>query len=315
MAEFMNQVRGANEWEETYGNLGVEPPSQFAQLPLNILVPWSDPSGQQQPFKPYAPDKLEALAESIRKIVVIEAICVRPMANGRFHIVAGHIRVAASKLAGLTVIPAIVRQMDDNEAALRLVDSNLQHREKLLYSEKAFAYKMRLEAIKRQGKRTDLTSRPLVGKLDGAESANVLGAAAGESGRQVQRYIRLTELIPPLLALVDQGKFALRAAVEVSYLDEDAQAMLLRIMEEENIKPPSMAQAAKLREQDRLEQLNEEAIETVMLDKQQKANAMVKISIDRVSKFFPPNTSAGDIEQGIYEALAFYYKHNTSVSD
>lgn len=312
MAEFMNQVRGANEWEETYGNLGVEPPSQLAQLPLNILVPWSDPSGQQQPFKPYAPDKLEALAESIRKNGVIEAICVRPMANGRFQIVAGHNRVAASKLAGLTVIPAIVRQMDDNEAALRLVDSNLQHREKLLYSEKAFAYKMRLEAIKRQGERRDLTSSPMGTKL---RSDTELAEKVGESRNQIQRYIRLTELIPPLLELVDQGKFAFRAAVEVSYLDEEAQAMLLRIIEEENIKPPSMAQAAKLRELDRLEQLNEEAIETVMLDKQQKANAMVKISIDRVSKFFPPNTSAGDIEQGIYKALAFYYKRNTSVSD
>lgn len=312
MAEFMNQVRGANEWEETYGNLGVEPPSQLAQLPLNILVPWSDPSGQQQPFKPYAPDKLEALAESIRKNGVIEAICVRPMANGRFQIVAGHNRVAASKLAGLTVIPAIVRQMDDNEAALRLVDSNLQHREKLLYSEKAFAYKMRLEAIKRQGERRDLTSSPMGTKL---RSDTELAEKVGESRNQIQRYIRLTELIPPLLELVDQRKFAFRAAVEVSYLDEEAQAMLLRIIEEENIKPPSMAQAAKLRELDRLEQLNEEAIETVMLDKQQKANAMVKISIDRVSKFFPPNTSAGDIEQGIYKALAFYYKRNTSVSD
>lgn len=309
--EHINPARGVNEWADTYGNIGMAEPMQLVQLPLAALDPWQDAAGGAQPFKPYAPDKLEELAENIRKNGVIEAICVRPMANGRFQIIAGHNRVAASKLAGLTVIPAIVQQMDDAEAAIRMVDSNLQHREKLLHSEKAFAYKMRLEAMNRQGQRKDLTSGPLGQKL----SRDTLAEESRESGRQIQRYIRLTELIPPLLELVDRDKFSFRAAVEVSYLDEDAQAMLLRIMEDENIKPPSMAQAAQLRELDRQGQLNDEAIETVMLDKHQKSNAMLKIPVERISRFFPPNTSAGDMEQGICEALAFYQKHNTPVSD
>lgn len=311
MTERHNQARGANEWADTYGNLGMVSPVQLVQLPLNLLDPWQDAAGGAQPFKPYAPDKLEELAENIRKNGVIEPICVRPMSNCRFQIIAGHNRVAASKLAGLTVIPAIVRQMDDNEAALRMVDSNLQHREKLLYSEKAFAYKMRLDAMNRQGRRKDLTSGPLGQKL----SRDTLAEESGESGRQIQRYIRLTELIPPLLDLVDSDKFSFRAAVEVSYLDEDAQAMLLRIMEDENIKPPSIAQAAQLRELDRQEQLNEDAIETVMLGKHQKSNAVLKIPVERLSNFFPPNTSAEAMEQGICEALTFWQKHNTPVSD
>lgn len=179
LPERRNQARGANEWADTYGSLGMVAPMQLTQLPLGILDPWQDKGGGSQPFKPYPPDKLQELAENIRKNGVIEAICVRLTGTGRFQIIAGHNRVAAAKLAGLTTIPAVVRQMDDNEAALRMVDSNLQHRETLLPSEKAFAYKIRLDAVNRQGERTDLTSRPLVGKLYRADSADILGSGKG----------------------------------------------------------------------------------------------------------------------------------------
>lgn len=312
--EHRNQARGANEWADTYGGLGLAAPMQLTQLPLHTLDPWVDAAGEGQPFKPYSHDKLEELAENIRKNGVIEAICVRPMPNNRFQIIAGHNRVAASKLAGLTTIPAMVQQMDDNEAALRMVDSNLQHREKLLYSEKAFAYKLQLATMKRQGQRTDLTSRPMVGKLGKLESANILGSAAGESGRQIQRYIRLTELITPLLDMVDAEKFAFRAAVEISYLDEDSQTQLLLVIEETDCKPPSMTQAAQLRKLFQAGTLDEEAILSIMAKTKAPKVATIKLPAERIASFFPGDTTPERMEAEICEALTFYRKHNTPVS-
>lgn len=246
LPERRNQARGANEWADTYGSLGMVAPMQLTQLPLGILDPWQDKGGGSQPFKPYPPDKLQELAENIRKNGVIEAICVRPTGTGRFQIIAGHNRVAAAKLAGLTTIPAVVRQMDDNEAALRMVDSNLQHRETLLPSEKAFAYRLQLEAMNRQGQRTDLTYSPLDNKLKGGTTAQEVGSKSGDSQPQIFRYIRLTYLIPPLLEMVDSKKFGFRAAVEVSYLPPEDQELLLQIMTENNLKAPNLSTANAL---------------------------------------------------------------------
>ncbi|MGM9668189.1 MAG: ParB/RepB/Spo0J family partition protein [Faecousia sp.] len=251
MNERNNQARGASEWEDTYGSLGMTPRAQLIQLPLHILDPWKSADGFPQPFKAYSPEKLEELAENIRKNGVIEAICVRPKPDGRMEIIAGHNRAAAAKLAGLNTVPAIVQQLDDNQAAILLVDSNLQHREKLLPSEKAYAYKLRLDSMKRQGQRTDLTSRQNVGKSETNEStsdpngrkleasdptsrqnvgkleaADELGAEKGESGRQIQRYIRLTNLIPPLLDRVDREEIGLIAGVDLSFLTKITQVNL-----------------------------------------------------------------------------------------
>ena len=146
------------EWAQAFGDIGIAPRMQLMQLPLHILDPWQGANGQPQPFKPYTPEKLTELAESIRQNGVIEAISVRTKPDGRMEILAGHNRVAAAKLAGLQTVPAIVQKLDDDAAEILLVDSNLKHREKLLPSEKARAYKMLLEARKRQGQRTDLTS-------------------------------------------------------------------------------------------------------------------------------------------------------------
>lgn len=308
MTERHNQARGANEWADTYGSMGAVPQAQLTQLPLHILDPWVDPIGKTQPFKPYSQDKLEELAENIRRNGVIEPICVRPMLGGRFQIIAGHNRVAASKLAGLRTIPALVQQLDDNQATILMVDSNLQHREKLLPSEKAFAYKMRLDAMNRQGQRNKATSGPMGQKW----SRDTLAEESGESARQIQRYIRLTFLVSPLLEMVDSEKFAFRAAVEISYLDEDAQAGLLLVMEDTGCKAPSMAQAAQLRKVFQDGELDEESILTVMVKFKPPKVTTVKLPAERISSFFPPNTSAEDMEREIYEALLAYRKNNQS---
>ena len=345
MIERHNSARGASEWADTYGQLGMASPMQLTQLPLHILDPWVDPDGKPQPFKPYSQEKLNEMAESIRKNGVIEAICVRPMPNGRFQIIAGHNRVAASKLAGLATIPAVVRQMDDNEAAILMVDSNLEHREKLFYSEKAFAYKKRLEAMNRQGLRTDLTSTPVVSKsgegtnstcapmghksdedtnstcapmghkLVAPKSRDILAAEKGESREQIRRYIRLTELVPLLLDLVDDGKFSFRAAVEVSYLQEQEQQLLSDHIAAGHCKAPSMAQAAELRELSQQEALNEASLLSVMVKAPAPKTKALKLPGGRISSFFPQNTTPAQMEDEICEALAFYRAHKTPASD
>lgn len=237
-------VSRAEEWAAAYGDLGREPQTRLMQLPLTILDPWQSADGERQPFKAYTDAKLQELTESIKQHGVIEAICVRPKADGRMEIIAGHNRVAAARLAGLAAVPAIVQQLDDAQAAIMLVDSNLQHRETLLPSEKAFAYKLRLESMKRQGQRTDLTSGQIVRKL---ECTDQIGKDESESGRQIRRYIRLTYLIPALLDMVDNGKPGFAAAVDLSFLGRDEQTALLEVMERERIKAPNGAQAKALR--------------------------------------------------------------------
>lgn len=237
-------VSRAEEWAAAYGDLGREPQTRLMQLPLTILDPWQSADGERQPFKAYTDAKLQELTESIKQHGVIEAICVRPKADGRMEIIAGHNRVAAARLVGLATVPAIVQQLDDAQAAIMLVDSNLQHRETLLPSEKAFAYKLRLESMKRQGQRTDLTSGQIVRKL---ECTDQIGKDESESGRQIRRYIRLTYLIPALLDMVDNGKPGFAAAVDLSFLGRDEQTALLEVMEREHIKAPNGAQAKALR--------------------------------------------------------------------
>lgn len=190
------------------------------QLPLGRLVPY-----QNQPFKPYSPEKLAQLAEDIRINGVLSPIIVRPLGD-LYQILAGHNRWNASRMAGKDTIPAMVMEVDDDTAALIMVNTNLNQRDQLLPSEKAFAYKVQLDVMKRQGCRTDLTSRQNVGKL---EAADILGKEAGESGRQIQRYIRLTYLIPDLLDQVDNGGLSLIPAVALSYLSPEEQELVLEV--------------------------------------------------------------------------------------
>ena len=305
-------VSRAEEWAAAYGDLGREPQTRLMQLPLTILDPWQGADGERQPFKAYTDVKLQELAESIKQHGVIEAVCVRPKADGRMEIIAGHNRVAAARLAGLTTVPAIVQQLDDAQAAIMLVDSNLQHRETLLPSEKAFAYKLRLESMKRQGERTDLTSAQIEPKLNSNRSNEQLAAEAGESRAQIQRYIRLTYLVPALLDMVDNGKPGFAAAVDLSFLGRDEQTALLEVMEREHIKAPNGAQAKALRKAsaDSTTGLTAEDILQVLRPVPSQASPKSKtisVSRDELTGYMPATiTTDAEALAYIKQALAYW---------
>ena len=305
-------VSRAEEWAAAYGDLGREPQTRLMQLPLTILDPWQGADGERQPFKAYTDAKLQELAESIKQHGVIEAVCVRPKADGRMEIIAGHNRVAAARLAGLTTVPAIVQQLDDAQAAIMLVDSNLQHRETLLPSEKAFAYKLRLESMKRQGERTDLTSAQIEPKLNSNRSNEQLAAEAGESRAQIQRYIRLTYLVPALLDMVDNGKPGFAAAVDLSFLGRDEQTALLEVMEREHIKAPNGAQAKALRKAsaDSTTGLTAEDILQVLRPVPSQASPKSKtisVSRDELTGYMPATiTTDAEALAYIKQALAYW---------
>lgn len=305
--------RGANEWADTYGSIGATPTSQQTQLPLSILDPWESPTGNRQPFRPYSKEDLEELAENIGQNGVISPITVRPRPNGRFQIIAGHNRVAASKLAGLTVIPAIIMTLDDDQATILMVDSNLQHRKKIHHSDKAFAYQERMEAEKRQAARSagrpTKNSSPLETNY---RWDNVVAETVGESRAQIQRYIRLTKLFTPLLKLVDEEKLAFRAGVELSYLEDETQSTLFQVLQDHKCKPPSMAQAAQLREQSEDGVLTEEQIIAILIKPKAPKASTIKLPANRIGSFFPPNTSPDIMEAEIYEALLMYRQQNHS---
>ena len=220
--------------------------------------------------------------------------------------VAGHRRKKAADLAGLAEIPCIVRQLTDDEATIIMVDSNLQ-REQILPSEKAFAYKMKLDAMKRQGQRSDLTSATKLQKSAGKTSREILAEQAGESHEQIRKYIRLTLLIPELLQMVDDGKIAFSPAVEFSYLKEQEQRSLLDTMELEDC-TPSVAQAKKLKQFSQDGKLTDEVILSIMQEDKPNQKEQFKMPKERISKYFAPGTPAQKIEDTIIKALELYRK-------
>lgn len=246
-----------DEWSATFSDFG-QRGARLIQAPLSALVPWTGADGKPQPFRPYGQAELEALAESIRQNGVLESIRVRPLPDGRLQIIAGHNRCQAAAMAGLTTVPALLEELDDDQAAIAMVDSNLQHRERLLPSELAFAYKEKLEAMKHQGQRADLTSTQVVSKL---RSNEVVGAMSGESREQVRRYIRLTELIPSLLDKVDAGTIGVTVGVDLSYLSKGTQATVGRVLEQTKKKLKG-SQAKELR--DAGENLDEATISRIL---------------------------------------------------
>ncbi len=253
------------------------------------------------PFKVRSDDYMLELAESIRQHGVLVPALVRPLDDGTYEMVAGHRRRHASKLAGCKSLSCIVRELSDDEATIIMVDSNLQ-RETVLPSEKAFAYKMKLEAMKRQGQRTDLTLSPPAMKLD---TASLLGKQSGESRDQVFRFIRLTNLIPDILDMVDASKIALRPAVELSYLPEDHQHSLYETMCCEDC-TPSHAQAIKMRKFADQNKLTEEVILSIMQEEKPNQKEQFKIPKERLAKYFPAGTPAQKMEATIIRALEFY---------
>lgn len=256
------------------------------------------------PFKVKQDEAMAEMVDSVRQYGVLVPALVRPKADGDYEMVAGHRRKCAAMLAGITEMPCIIRNLTDDEATIIMVDSNLQ-RETILPSEKAFAYKMKLEAMKRQGQRSDLTSVPLEPKLKGSRSNEELAASSPDSRSQIQRYIRLTELIPPVLDMVDGSKIAFRPAVELSYLSKEQQQSLYDTMECEDC-TPSLAQAIKMKEFSRDGKLTEEVILSIMQEEKPNQREQFKMSKERISKYFAPGTPAQKIEDTIIKALKLY---------
>jgi len=269
---------------------------QAAQLPVDKLRPF-----EGHPFQVKDDAEMEQLVWSILTQGLLIPITVRPLPDDEYEVISGHRRLHACQKAGIETVPALIYALDRDAAAIALVDSNL-HREKILPSEKAYAYKLKMDAMSRQGERTDLTSRQVVGKL---ETADLI--ADNESGRQVQRFIRLTELIPEILALVDSGRIALTPAVELSYLTRQEQHDLLETMESEDC-TPSLSQAIQLKKLSQAGELNMDKIFDIL--REPKANQQDKISfrVDDLRKFFPKSYTAARIQETILKLLSDYQK-------
>jgi ParB family chromosome partitioning protein len=256
---------------------------------------------------------MREVVESIREHGVLTPAIVRPTEEGRYELVSGHRRKTACELAGLETLPAIVREMDRDVATVLMVNANMQ-REKVLPSEKAKAYRMKLEAMNRQGQRTDLTSDPLGRKLQGRESVEVIGEEAGESRNQVRRYIRLTELIPEILQMVDDDRIAFRPAVEISYLTEEEQRGLLDTMELE-LATPSLTQAIKLKKFSKESRLGSDVISSILQEQKPNQVEHFKMPRDRLSRYFDADTPVDKIEETIIKALELYRKRERSRND
>ena len=261
------------------------------------------------PFQVRMDEDMQQLVESIRERGLITPIILRKKGEDQYEIVSGHRRRKACEILGYKTIKAEVREMTRDEAIIMMVESNLQ-RSVILPSEKAFSYKMRLDAMKRQGIRKDLegTSTPVAGKLRNAESADVVGAALGESGDQVRRFIRLTELIPPLLNLVDEGKIALRPAVELSYLKKDEQKMLMEAIEYTQC-TPSHAQAIRLRAFSIDGALGPHVIENVLNEEKPNQKERISVRYADVRKYIPSNVPFNKTGDYIMKALDFYQRY------
>ena len=261
----------------------------------------------EHPFHVDMDDAMSEMVESIKRFGVLSPAVARQKEDGRYELISGHRRKKACELAGIEKMPVIIRNMDRDEAVIFMVDSNLQ-RERLLPSEKAFSYKMKLDAMKRQGKRNDLTSVPMAQKLTSRE---LLAEKSGESQDQVRRYIRLTELTPDLLKMVDEGKIAFRPAVELSYLSKEEQASLLMTMESE-VCTPSLAQAIKIKKFSQEGRLNDDVILSILSEEKPNQKEVYKLPKERLDKYFPKGTPPEKIEEIIFKALELYRKRERS---
>ena len=261
------------------------------------------------PFKVKMDESMADMAESVKQYGVLVPALVREKPEGGYEMIAGHRRKMASELAEKKEIPCIVRNLTDDEAIIIMVDSNLQ-REQILPSEKAFAYKMKLAAMNRQGQRTDLTSVPLGQKL-GKTSRELLAEKSPDSNTQIQRYIRLTELITPILDMVDSGKIAIRPAVELSYLPKEQQTILLDTMQLEDC-TPSHAQAIKMRKFADEGRLNEDVILSILSEEKGNQKEQFRMPKERISRYFSPGTPAKQMEDTIVKALELYRKRERS---
>lgn len=273
---------------------------QIQSLALSELHPFKD-----HPFRVLDDDRMMETVESVKEYGVLVPIIARPMPDGGYEIVSGHRRKRACELAGMNEIPAIVRDLDDDEAVIIMVDSNLQ-RENILPSERAKAYQMKLEAIKHQGERRDLTSRQLVGKL---EAADLIGQDTGESGRQIQRILRLNNLEPPLIDKVDAGKLAFTPAVELSYLKPEEQQWLDTALENTQ-QTPSLSQAQRMKRESKQGTLSEQGIMEIMTENKQTvpAKGSVVLPQEKLTKYFPRSYTTEQMEKVIFKLLDYWVR-------
>ena len=265
------------------------------------------------PFLVKDDESMAQLVNSIRMNGVLNPVIARRLDDEHYELISGHRRKHACILLGIDRIPLIGREMSREEAVIEMVDSNLQ-REHILPSEKARAYKMKMDAMKQQGKRTDLTSTPLAGKSKERETASIIGSANGESGDQVRRYIRLNELTKELLEFVDEGKIGMRPAVELSYLQEDEMRDLVDFIDDEEVFP-SHAQTIRMKALSREGKLNTDAIRDIMLEEKPNQKARIKIPIEKIEKYFPSGTSHQQMEDTIVKALAMYRQRQKESRD
>ena len=280
------------------------------KLPRIYDVPISEIDDfPDHPFKVKVDEDMDQLIQSIKERGIITPVTLRPKEDGRYEIVSGHRRKKACELAGLDTVKAEVREMTRDEAIILMVESNLQ-RSTILPSEKVFSYKMRLEAMNRQGQRNDLTSRPVVPKF----SRDALGDKAEESRRQVSRYIRLTELIPELFQLVDESRIAFRPAVELSYLKKEEQTELLEEISYTDA-TPSLAQAIKMKKFSNEGKLSHEVIESIMSEEKPNQKEKINIKYEDARKFIPASVPYDKTGEYIMKALEYYHRYQERQKD
>lgn len=282
------------------------------KLPRIYDVPISEIDDfPDHPFKVKIDEDMDQLVQSIKERGIITPVTLRPKEDGRYEIVSGHRRKKACELAGLDTVKAEVREMTRDEAIILMVESNLQ-RSTILPSEKAFSYKMRLEAMKRQGQRTDLTSSPVGTKFE--RSSDEITAETGDSRNQVHRYIRLTELIPELLQLVDESRIAFRPAVELSYLKKEEQSALLEEISYTDA-TPSLAQAIKMKKFSNEGKLSQEVIESIMSEEKPNQKEKINIKYEDARKFIPASVPYDKTGDYIMKALEYYHRHQERQKD
>ena len=276
--------------------------SKIRDIPISEIDEFPD-----HPFKVLMDEDMEQLVESIKRNGVMTPATVRLKEDGRYELISGHRRKKACELAGLETLKCEVKELTRDEAIIVMVESNLQ-RSVILPSEKAFAYKMRLEAMNRQGQRTDLTSSPLDNKLKGTTSAQQVSKNSGDSQPQIYRFIRLTELVPEILQMVDERQIAFRPAVEISYLTEEQQYTLLEAMEY-NDATPSLAQAIKMKKYNQDGKLNSEVIQSIMEEEKPNQKEKPAFRDERITKLIPKTVPRGQETDFVVKALEFYNRH------
>ena len=294
-------LKGADDIFSTEESRQEQQREQVQQIPIGELFPFKN-----HPFKVLDDESMQRTVESVEQYGVLSPLIARPRPEGGYEIISGHRRQHAAQLAGLDALPVIVRQMDDDAAVLLMVDSNLQ-RENILPSERAFAYKMKLEALKNQGARSDLTCGQFGHKLNGAKARDIVADESGDNARNVQRFIRLTSLIPELLDMVDEKKIAFNPAVELSYLDESQQRDFLEAMEDTQ-NAPSLSQAQQLKKMAQQGEFSYEKAFDVMGQEKKSEKDTVTIKNETLRKYFPRSYTPKQMEEKIIQLLDAWQK-------